>query len=206
MRFLAVLFGIALLSSCASPPKTYHAPSNKKVIESQKVLDQRVAKARDTALKARKATQDAKANSKRLIALAKTVKDKLEALRALAPPELIKAVEDVQTAAVAQEREESYLRINTDFADEFNGQLETQLAAAEAARIETVRAQHEYQYDTDGIAREATKESKARYDAQAQLAHNKILRWLFSGTIGMIIILGVAALIAWKLGWKFIKL
>lgn len=206
MRPIFVIFVAALLCSCTTPEKTYHAPNDAHIVATTKTLNEKVQKAVQTAYKARQATSEAQESAKRLIGLAKTVSDKLEALRKNVPAEYRGAVEDVQTAEKAQSNEEAVIRQKTLDAAGHQTNLEVQLNEAERARRAVIAAQDEYQLGAGEIARDATDESRRRFKAESQLLQQKLYRWLFRGALGTILIVGVLVVIAWKLGWKFIKL
>lgn len=206
MKGIALLFVAIILCSCTTPAKTYRAPNDARVVATTKTLNEKVQKAVATASKARQSTKEAQASALRLVKLAKDVSEKLEILAARVPAELKPLVQDVRAAAQAQAAEEAIIRAKTELTFGHQANLEVQLNEAERARLAVIAAQDEYQLGAGEIARDATDESQRRFEAESQLLQQKLYRWLFRGLIGTVLLVGIAVVIAWKLGWKLLKI
>lgn len=180
MKLLPGLICVALLMcSCATREKTYKPPSDAKVRASEKVLTEKVAKARETAAKAKQATQEAKEIAARLDASAKIWGPMVEKLIKDVPEEFKQPARDIQNALKEQVVQEGFLKAKIDEAVGHNAQLEIELKEAETARGILKQAQQEYQNEALGLANDATNERNLRIKAEKALSW---YRWHWWGS------------------------
>lgn len=162
-----------------------------------------MAKARETAANAKRATEEAKAIHARMVKQAGTVKELLEKLAAEVPEQYrgpIRQVTDTVDQLIA---DNTALDSKLNEAIDWNLQLEQQLRDAEKARVTLQNAQDEYAGLTADLAREATDERKhvvqlEKANAKARLV--KVL-WKVFGGFAIVAIIGVIVLaLVGKLG------
>jgi uncharacterized membrane protein YgdD (TMEM256/DUF423 family) len=199
-RIILIVCTLVCFSGCATRPKTYHAPDNRKLKAAEDALNKKAALAQETAKKARAATLKAQANGKQLIALSKAVKDKLAFLMGKVPPALVPLVKDIQDAAKAQEDQEQILRQSIDEAVAWNVQLAAQQVDVEAARLNTVVEADKYEAGAAQTALDATDERNSRITAEKALSLSRWYGWLWKIGIFLFIGLVVFLIIAKVLG------
>lgn len=195
------IFGCALiLGACVSPAKVWKPTSDVKVKATAKVLNEKVATARATAVKSQAATQAAQASAQKLIALSADVQSKLAVLKAAVPKEAIPLVDAVSAAVVLQTNEEAISRQRTTEAVAWDTQLAVQLADAEKARLATVAATDEYAVGDAGLAQDATNERADKIKVQKALIASRFGGFLMKAGAILFVVVVIGLVILWFMG------
>lgn len=209
MKPIPVIVAAMLLfafCSCTTPHKTFRPPSSAQVDKSNKILTEKVARARETATKSRQATLEAQESAKKLMALAKTMKEKLGVIKERVAPEIIPLVTEAQTTALAQDSEELVLRSKLSEAVEFNDVLQQRQQEEESARAQLQFDQNTYALGAADLARDATTEREKRITVEKKLLQQRLLGWLWKVGGGLVLLAVVALVILWLSGKIFFKI
>lgn len=208
-RGLLILVCGLSVAGCATRPHTYMPPDDKKVKAAQADLTVKVRRVRETAEKAKIATQEAKVSADKLAALAAVTADKLNVARENLPPEYRPLLVDLETATQAQANETAVVQDRVANAVGWNAQLEGQVGEAEKARGNLQYEQEGYAAAAATLADDATKERNYRIAAEKQLSSQRWFGWLWKlGAFLLVAIVGLFFLLKWlgKLGWAATQL
>lgn len=197
MRLALIILGAALLSSCATRPIQYTAPDAGKMNAAQAKLQASVAAAREAAGKARQSVTSADTSAKKVQTIATSLKGSLAAIHMRAAPSLRPLVETAQAQLESQLAEEGTLALHLTAAQQEQGQLDTQLATAEADRDNLRKEQGSYVVQANKLAIIATTERTSRIAVETKLSW---YRWHWWGSW---IALGAGVLAC--LGFAFLK-
>lgn len=192
MRLVALTFCSALiLGGCVSPHKTYLPPDDTKVKAATHDLTVKVTKARDTAGKAKKATEEAQALLAQSVNISKTVRDLLEKL-IVQLPEYAGPLREITVSVDELIAKNAELEAKVREAVAWNFRLQAELATAEAARQTLQSEQNNYAGGAAGLAESATNEREEKITVQKKLLWYRVRWW------GAFVALG-AALVGWIL-------
>lgn len=192
MRLVAITFCSALLlAGCVSPHKTYLPPDDTKVKAATHDLTIKVVKARDTAAKAKKATEEAQALLAQSVNISKTVKDLLEKL-IVQLPDYAGPLREITTNVDDLIAKNAELDAKVKEAVAWNLQLQADLATAEAARQTLQKEQDGYAGGAGELAQSATNEREEKIKVQKTLLWYRVRWW------GAFVALG-AAVVGWIL-------
>jgi hypothetical protein len=146
-----------LLGACAH---TYHAPSNAKLEASTARLANAVAKATNTAERARAHVEAAQTAAKKETVTAKELGKQVDELVALLPPELKERGDALKKAFAQDQSDVGEIVTNVYGAQLDHAQLTKDLVEAHTAKLEVDVDKQEYYDKTEKLAAIATKQSK----------------------------------------------
>lgn len=209
IRLVSIVGVALLLGGCGTPLKEFKAPSDAKVKAATSDLNVKVARARETAANAKRATEEAKAIHVRMVAQAGTVKQLLAKLALDVPEQYRGPVRQVTDTVDQLIADNTALDEKLNQAVAWNTQLEQQLAAAEKARVTLQTAQDEYAGGAAQLARDATEERTRVVQLEKENAKAKLVKvlWKVFGGFAIVAIIGVVVLaIVGKLGVVLAKI
>jgi hypothetical protein len=202
------LLVILLFCNCGT---TYHAPDATKLKASAAKLKKSIVKSQDTAKKAKAKHAEVRAKHEESEQAANAsllnsfdIDEKLKHLSEQAPPELQPLVKAVQDVRVEQKNHESDLekrlaeeKTLIEQEQTIHEQLTKDNTEVTNAENDVHRDGTQYLRDAEALAATATKENN---ELRSQLWKQKLFKWLGFGTIGLVIALFIAGIIAWKSG------
>ena len=196
----------ALLSGCATRPKTYAAPSAARVDASTERLGAAVAKAGETAARAEAKISAAQTSAQKIATGSAELVRQATALEAAAPPDLKPQVQELRARLDAQRAEETLLAASLAAAREEHATLRNDVAEAAAAKAALQKDQAVYQTEARALAQTATEERTARVAAEREITSQKILGWLWKIGGGAVVLALVGGVVLWWTGKLAFKL
>lgn len=206
MRLLAFIGCAVLLSSCATPHKTYQPPSNAKVTASTKKVTDGATAAHSASRAAKAHVEAAQKHNDALLVTGLDLQQKLDAIIKLAPPELQPALAEVKSDATDMQAHGDGLKTELDGAHAKQDEVEKHQTKLDQDIAQLKIDQGQYQASAQTLATDATNEREARITAEGQLLKQKILGWLWKIGGGAVVIGIIALIVLWwtgKFAFKF---
>jgi hypothetical protein len=185
---LALSFAL-FAGGCATRQHVYAPPDNAKVIEATRKVKEGIVKSKEKAHEVKKDLIGATESRDRLIVVSHNLSEQLDAIIAVAPKELIPALDKAKDYSVAGELEQSVL---SKFLDSGQGKvdsLEIEIGSAERWQVTLETRQGEYHTEAQSLADTATNERTARIKAEKALSWYRwhwYIGWIVMG-LGVIV-------------------
>lgn len=198
---LLAIAALFICASCTTPAKIFHAPNDAKVKAAASDLSVKVARARETAQKAKQTTEEAKALHDKIAIDTEALKAALAKFGTTLPAEYqgpLREITDNLLEALLLENADLKEKLRQAVA--WNVQLDQQNREAETARQKLQVEQDNYAGAAIALAQEATLADQKRYNAERQNVKNRLLRFLWGSGLGVLVIGGIVLVILWKAG------
>lgn len=189
MKQLIVSLATLALCSCATRHQTYIAPDPAKMNESASVLTGKVAKATDTAKKARAKVADIKTGTQKVSASIKQSEQDANDLYNVVPAQYKPQVLSLESAIQTAQLDLNTLSTGEDEAETLHAQLAKELDDAKVAKEQLEKDQATYVSDAGKLANSATVERDKRIKDEQSLSW---YRWHWWGSW---IVLGIGVLV-----------